>query len=70
MGGHAFGSMLLVDLARMQQKMKIKSLQTACAGNMKQTAETGRVDEVSKQTNKEFMAHWGSQELCRVSKGM
>lgn len=57
MGGHAFGSMLLVDLARMQQKMKIKSLQTACAGNMKQTAETGRVDEVSKQTNKEFMAH-------------
>lgn len=54
--------MLLVDLARMQQKMKIKSLQIVCVDNIKETHETGREEQVIKQINKELMAHWGSQE--------
>lgn len=40
--------MLLVDLARMQQKIKIKLLQIACVDNIKQTDETGREEQVIK----------------------
>lgn len=42
--------------------MKIKSLQTGCVENIKQTDETGREEQVIKQTNEELVAHCGSRE--------
>lgn len=42
--------------------MKIKSLQTGCVENIKQTDETGREEQVIKQTNEGLVAHCGSRE--------
>lgn len=60
--GHILGSMLLVALARIQQKMTMKSLQIACVDNIKQTDERGREEQVIKQANEELLACCGSQE--------
>lgn len=46
--------------------MKIKSLQTGCVENIKQADETGREEQVIKQTNEELVAHSGSREQFRA----
>lgn len=57
--------MFLVTSARMQENMKTKSFQIACADNIKQTREKEMEYQIIIQINEEQMANCGSHEQSR-----